>query len=203
VYGSVSRLLRILGFVLTISVPAVYLAFVTYHYEIIPTKLLLSIASARQGVPFPTFLEMLLLLAAFELLREAGAMMPASVGQALSTVGAIVVGQAAVEARIVSAPMVIVLALTGLTGMMTPKLQSPVLVLRTLFLILSAFVGLYGYLFGICGLVFYLMAKESFGIPYMSYLTLSRLKDLRDTLIRAPFSVLSGSDRTAGSEISR
>ncbi len=195
VYGSVSRLLRIVGFFLTVSVPAVYLAVVTYHYEIIPTKLLLSISAARQGVPFPTFLEMLLLLLAFELLREAGAMMPDSVGQALSTVGAIVVGQAAVDARIVSAPMVIVLALTGLTAMMSPKLQSPVLVLRLVFLTLAAAFGLYGYLFGVCVLVFMLMGKESFGVPYMAHLTFDSLRSLRDTLIRAPGNVPK-TDRT-------
>jgi len=186
VYGSVSRLLRILGFFLSVSVPAIYLALVTYHYEIIPTKLLLSITAARQGVPFPTLLEMILLLVAFELLREAGAMMPASVGQALSTVGAIVVGQAAVEARIVSAPMVIVLALTGLTGMMSPKMQSPVLLLRLVFLILAAFFGLYGYLFGVCILLLYLMSKKSFGLSYMSFLNLNNWNDLRDTLLRMP-----------------
>ncbi len=186
VYGTISRLLRILGFVLTISIPAVYLALVTYHYEIIPTKLLLSISAARQGVPFPTFLEMILLLIAFELLREAGAMMPASVGQALSTVGAIVVGQAAVDARIVSAPMVIILALTGLTGMMTPKIQSPVLLIRLIFLILAAILGLYGYAFGVFALLIYLMTKDSFGVPYMSYLTFDRAGNLKDTLFRLP-----------------
>ncbi len=192
VYGTISRLLRILGFVLTISIPAVYLALVTYHYEIIPTKLLLSISAARQGVPFPTFLEMILLLIAFELLREAGAMMPASVGQALSTVGAIVVGQAAVEARIVSAPMVIILALTGLTGMMTPKMQSPVLLVRLVFLLLAAILGLYGYAFGIFALLIYLMTKDSFGVPYMSYMTFDRTENLKDTLFRLPRSRKGG-----------
>ncbi len=192
VYGTISRLLRILGFVLTISIPAVYLALVTYHYEIIPTKLLISISAARQGVPFPTFLEMILLLIAFELLREAGAMMPASVGQALSTVGAIVVGQAAVDARIVSAPMVIILALTGLTGMMSPKMQSPVLLVRLILLILAAILGLYGYGFGICVLIIYLMTKQSFGVPYMSYLTFGRASHLKDTLLRLPKNRNSG-----------
>ena len=185
-FGSIGRLLRIAGFLLTVTLPAAYQAMITYHQEIIPTKFLISIASARTGVPFPTFLELLLMLFAFEILREAGSMMPGSVGQALSTVGAVVIGQAAVDARIVSAPLVIVVAMTGLCGMMTPKLKSAVIVLRLFLLAFSGVLGLFGTIFGATLVAALLFSMNSFGIPYMSYVGTMKLSDLRDTAIRAP-----------------
>ena len=185
-FGSIGRLLRIAGFLLTVTLPAAYQAMITYHQEIIPTKFLISIASARTGVPFPTFLELLLMLFAFEILREAGSMMPGSVGQALSTVGAVVIGQAAVDARIVSAPLVIVVAMTGLCGMMTPKLKSAVIVLRLFLLAFSGVLGLFGVIFGATLVAALLFSMNSFGIPYMSYVGTMKLSDLRDTAIRAP-----------------
>ncbi|MBE6928657.1 MAG: spore germination protein [Ruminococcaceae bacterium] len=184
--GSIARLLRILGFFITLTLPALYQALVTFHQEIIPSKLLLSIAASRSGVPFPTFVELALMLLAFEILREAGSMMPGSVGQALSTVGALVVGQAAVEARIVSAPLVIVVAVTGLTGMMTPKLVTPVLLGRLFLMVLAGLLGFPGIGIGLTAILVMLLDKESFGIPYMSYLGTLSPSDLRDTLIRAP-----------------
>lgn len=184
--GSAARLLRITGFLLSLLLPSAYLALITYHQEIIPTKFLISIAAARSGVPFPTVLELFLMLAAFEILREGGSMMPGSVGQALSTVGAVVVGQAAVDARIISAPLVIVAAATGLCAMMTPKLVIPGLVLRTLLLCFSAVLGFFGLLFGCTVILALLYPMKSFGVPYMTYTGTLRLSDIRDTLIRAP-----------------
>ena len=188
--GSIARILRILGFLITTTLPALYQALVTYHQEIIPTQLLLSIAASRSGVPFPTFLELLLMLLAFEILREAGSMMPGSVGQALSTVGAVVVGQAAVDARIVSAPLVIIVAVTGLTGMMTPKLVTPALLIRFFLMVMAGILGFFGIGFGVTVVLLLLLGKESFGIPYLSYLGTLTLADLKDTVVRAPLFTL-------------
>lgn len=112
-FTSVSRIIRIISFLITVSVPALYLALITFHQELIPTDLLISISAARQGIPFPTIIEALSLLIVFEILRETGTRMPTYIGQALSIVGALVLGTAAVDARLVSAPMVIIIGLSG------------------------------------------------------------------------------------------
>lgn len=186
-FGSIGRLLRILGFIITTSVPAIYLALVTFHQELIPTPLVLSISAARQGVPFPTVVELMGLLTVFEILREAGTRMPAYIGQALSIVGALVLGQAAVQARFVSAPIVIIVALAGITGLMIPALTGISIIARNTLLLLSSALGLYGYVFGMLGIGIHLFSMRSFGISYMANVTSLKLQDLKDTFIRAPW----------------
>ncbi|AIQ44905.1 spore gernimation protein KA [Paenibacillus sp. FSL R7-0273] len=186
-YATFNRLLRVLGALLSISIPAVYLALVTYSQEMVPTLLLLSIATARLSVPFPTVVEAVIMLTIFEILREAGARIPNSIGQAVSIVGALVLGQAAVDARIVSAPMVIVVGLTGITTLLNPRLTGPLIIVRIL-LLLSAFVfGIFGYFFGLLGLVIHLMSLRSFGVPYMLGVGSIRPQDIKDTAVRAPW----------------
>lgn len=187
IWGSINRLLRIIGGFITISVPAVYIAVVTFHQEMIPTPLLLSISSARQGVPFPTIVEALGLLFVFDLLRETGVRMPTSIGQAVSIVGALVLGQAAVEAKLISAPMVIIIALTGIAGLVNHKLKQASIVVRSIFIMLASFLGLYGYIFGLTGLLILLVGMRSFGIPYMLSIGMLSAQDLKDTAIRAPW----------------
>lgn len=186
-FSSINRILRILGFIITVSVPAGYVALMAFHQEMIPTHLLLSISSARQGVPFPTIVETILLLFVFEILRETGTRMPSNIGQALSIVGALVLGQAAVDARIMSAPVIIVVALSGITGLLIPKMSGAIIILRLIFLLLSAYLGLYGLIFGIMGFLLHLCELRSFGIPYMIYISSLNPEDLKDTTIRAPW----------------
>lgn len=186
-FASINRTIRIASFIFTISVPAIYLALTTFHQEIIPTSLLLSISAARQGVAFPTIIELLLLGLAFEILREAGVRMPTTIGEALSIVGALILGQAAVEARLVSAPMVIVTGLTAVTGLMIPRLSGAIIILRFIFVIFSTFIGFYGYIFGVFGLLIHLFQIRSFGVPYMTPLNSSHLQDIKDTAFRAPW----------------
>lgn len=172
---------------MSISIPAGYIALVTYAQEMVPTLLLLSIATARQSVPFPTIVEALLMLTIFEVLREAGARIPTSIGQAVSIVGALVLGQAAVDARIVSAPMVIVVGLTGITTLLNPRLTGPLIIARLALLGSTFFLGLYGYFFGLLGLVIHLMSLRSFGVSYMLGVGSIRPQDIKDTTIRAPW----------------
>lgn len=186
-YASINRLLKAFSFFLSTSVPAIYIALVTFHQEMIPTPLILSISAAREGVPFPTIVEAVLMLVAFELLREGGVRLPAPIGSTIGFVGAIILGQAAVEARFVSAPIVIVVALTGITNFLIPKMIGPLIIIRTIFLLLSAFLGLYGYIFGVIGLFIHLMAIRSFGIPYMLNVGSIKMQDIKDTAIRAPW----------------
>ena len=186
-FGSIGRILRILGFLITTSVPAIYLALVTFHQELIPTPLILSISAARQDVPFPTVVELIGLLIVFEILREAGTRMPTYIGQALSIVGALVLGQAAVQARFVSAPVVIIVALSGITGLMIPSLTGISIISRLVLLLFSSALGLYGYTFGILALLVYLFSIKSFGVPFMANITSLDLQELKDTAIRVPW----------------
>jgi len=186
IFSSINRLLRIIAAYITISTPAFYVGLTTYQQEMIPEELLFSISASRRGVPFPTIVEAVVMILIFELLREAGTRMPESIGQTVNIVGALVLGQAAVEARFVSSPIIIVTALTGITGLITPKIKGPIISLRFILLFLSAVLGLYGYTFGVMGLFIHLFSMRSFGIPYMLRLGSLRPEDVKDTVVRAP-----------------
>ncbi|MBY9079898.1 spore germination protein [Paenibacillus sp. HN-1] len=186
-FASFNRLLRLGGALLSIGIPAMYVAWVTYAQEMVPTKLLLSIAASRMAVPFPTIVEAVLMILTFEILREAGARIPTSIGQAVSIVGALVLGQAAVDARIVSAPMVIVVGVTGITTLLNPRLTGPLLVVRFLLLFCSFFLGSYGLFLGMLGVLIHLMSLRSFGTPYMLGTSSIKPEDIKDTAVRAPW----------------
>lgn len=185
-YASFYRILRILGFLIAVCTPAFYIAAVTSQQELLPTPLLLSISVARQGVPFPTIVEMLLLLFMFDILKETGVRVSSNIGQALSIVGALVVGQAAVEAKIVSAPVIIVVAASGITGLVISKLSVAVIMLRTLFLLLSALLGIIGLVLGLMGMLLYLVDLRSFGMHAFLDPSL-KLQTHKDTVMRAPW----------------
>ncbi|WP_425449393.1 spore germination protein [Dethiothermospora halolimnae] len=187
IFSSINRLLRYLAFFISTSIPAIYVALITSHQEMIPTPLLLSISSAREGVPFPTIFEALVMLLVFDLIREGGLRLPEPVGTTVSIVGALVLGEAAVSAKIVSAPIVIVTAITGITTFLIYKMTGALIIIRTIFLLLTAVLGLYGYIFGVIGVVIHLMSIRSFGIPYMINVGSINKQDLKDTAIRAPW----------------
>lgn len=184
VFASIGRILRLFSFFISISLPAVYLALVTYHQEMLPTPLLLSVSAARQNVPFPTALEMLIMLVTFEMLRETGARMPGIMGQALSIVGALVIGQAAVEAKIVSAPIIIIVSLTAITGLMVPRIKGYVIMQRFFLMGFASIMGLYGYLLGILAMLAQLYGTYSFGVPIMPNVYSNEFQDYKDAYVR-------------------
>ncbi len=186
-YASFGRLMRMFSAFLCYSVPAIYLALITFHQELIPTPLLISIAKAREGVPLPSVLEALILLLAFDLLRETGVRTPASIGQALSIVGALVLGQSAVEARFVSAPMIIVVAISGVTSLIVPRISGALDLIKYPLLILSSLFGLYGYAAGFITVLAILYSMNSFGVPYMAYSSMLGVKYWQDIYLRAPW----------------
>jgi spore germination protein KA len=189
-FASFNRFIRMLAFFFGLSVPALYVSITTYHHELIPTALLLSIAANREGLPFPTVVESITMLIGFDFLREAGTRLPTPVGQAVSIVGALVLGEAAVSARLVSAPMVITAALTGISSFLIPKMLGPFIIIRLIFLLLSSFLGLYGYVFGVIGLFIYLFSLRSFGVPYMLYVAEIKLEYVKDTIVRVPWYMM-------------
>ena len=185
-YASLGRILRALGFIATISIPALYISLVAFHQGSLPTRLLISIYAARVGVPFPSFLELMILLTVFEVLREAGTRAPGSVGQAISIVGVLVLGTAAVDARLVSAPMIIIVGVSSITGLMLPNITGTLSFLRLGLLLLSSILGVYGYIFGMLALIIHLFSLRSYGVPFMGNLTSFQMQSIKDTIIRAP-----------------
>lgn len=197
-FAALSRLIRVIGFFISISALPVYISLVTYHPEMLPTSLLFSIAASRTNVPLPTILEAIFLILAFDILREAGKRTPTVVGQTIGIVGALILGQAAVEARLVSAPMIIVVALSGITGLMVPNLRSLVTVMRVVLITLSSMMGLYGYIFGMLFMLIHLAGSYSFGISMLSNLTTYHYGSHEDTLIRASWKNMKPTRRFLG-----
>ncbi len=183
--SSVGRALRYISFFLAISIPAIFIALSSFHRELLPTALAVSVSSLRGGVPFAPLTECLIMIFVFEILKETGVRMPDSLGHALSIVGGLVVGQAAVEARIISTPMLIVIALSGIAGLMIPRLRGAVFYLRLIFVFLAAFFGLYGFFAGAAVTVMHIISLKSFGVDYTVSLKKANYQSLKDTLWRA------------------
>lgn len=186
--GSFVRLIRYLSFFVALVTPSVYVAIITYHHELIPTPLLLGVMAQREGVPFPALVEVLLMEITFEILREAGVRMPRAVGQTVSIVGALVIGQAAVEAGIVSSIMVIVVAITAIANFVSPtySFATASRLLRFILIFLSAVFGLYGLLVGLIAMVAHLSSLRSFGVPYLAPVAPFVWEDQNDVFIRFP-----------------
>ncbi|WP_066187937.1 spore germination protein [Gracilibacillus timonensis] len=186
------RTLRFIAFFFALLTPSTYIALTTFHQEMIPTTLLISLAAQREGIPFPALVEALIMEVTFELLREAGIRLPSPVGSAISIVGALVLGQAAVDAGIVSATMVIVVSLTAICSFIFPSynLAISVRLLRFCFMILAATLGLFGIFIGILLMALHLSSLRSFGIPYLSPFAPFIPSDQKDAVIRKPFWAL-------------
>lgn len=183
-FASFKRILRFLSFFIAVSLPALYIALISYHKEMIPRSLLISIARSRASVPFPAALEMLLLLMLFDLLRESGVRLPKAIGVTVSTVGAIVLGQSIVSANIVSAEMIIIVAICGIASYLTPKLEAEIVIVRTFFLILASFLGIYGYAIGTAALAAFLSGLRSFGVGFTSYIIPKSMSGAKDGYFR-------------------
>ncbi len=186
-FAAINRFLRFIGFLSAICILPMYLSLVTFHQAFMPLPLILSITKARQGVPFPILMEALLLLLAFDILREAGSRTPSNIGQALSVVGGLVIGQAAVEARLVSVPVLIIVAVSGICSLITPKLKAAILFSRFMLMLLGVGFGVYGVLLGGIAILVLLAKQSSFGIPFLSALPLQQVGSAEDSLIRIPF----------------
>ncbi len=186
-FANIGRFLRILSFFGSISIPAIFTALLTFHKQMMPTNLTMSILSARDGVPFPVIIECIAMLFVFQLLRETATRMPGTISQTLSIVGSLVIGDAAVSARFVSAPMIIIVAITSMMGLMNPKLKSVQLTYRIVFLVLSGLLGLYGYLLGIMFMTVQLLSIRSFGVPYVRGTNDSGKPAFYDLIVRGPW----------------
>lgn len=199
-FSSVSRIFRMIGTWVAILLPAIYVSLITFHQEMIPTPLLLSITAARQGTPFPTIVEAVIMGFLFEILRETGTRMPAPIGQTVVIVGALILGNAAIDSRFIGAPMVIVSGLTGITALLTVKFKAFPIILRLVFLFLAFIMGFYGIIFGLIALVIYLMDMRSYGIPYLLGTSAFDEKNIKDALTRVPWWQVHYRPRLAAAE---
>lgn len=191
IYSIILRFLRILAVIITSLLPSFYIALLCFHQDVIPFSLLLSIAGARDGVPFSPFVETLLMLIVFELIKEAGVRMPRQIGQAVSIVGAIVIGDAAVKAGLVSAPLIIVVALTAICSYIVTDMSDTFLVIRFITMIAANIVGILGIVLVLIGIFIHMCSIKSFSIPYMWPFTPLNKEGMKDSLIRYPLFILN------------
>lgn len=200
--AAINRGLRMLSFFIVVGLTAAYVAAATFHQEMIPTPLLLAMAAARAPVPLPTVLEALLLEVILEGLREAGLRLPKPAGQAVSIVGALVMGQAAVEAGLVSPQVVIAVGLGAVASFLIPDYSfvNALRILKFLFIVLAGAFGAYGLVLGYMALGIHLNSLHSFGIPYTAPVTPFSARDMRDIFIRAPWWILGRKSSGGGGD---
>ena len=170
-YTLVTRTIKMVCFLAAVFLPGIYVAVGTFHQEIFPANIIFEISISIQETPFPLFVESLIIHFIYEIVREAGLRMPASMGHAVSIVGALVIGDAAVTAGLISAPMLIVVAITAICSAVITPLHQPSSVLRLLFIILGGISGLYGIMLGFGLIVINLCSVNSFGVPFTSPLS--------------------------------
>lgn len=187
--GTFFRIIRYFAFAISLVLPSVYVMLVSFHQEMIPTALAFTIASGREVIPFPVLLEALTMEVAFELIREAGLRMPKPIGSAVSIVGSLVIGQAAVQAGIVSPFMVIVVALTGIASFAIPSYAASfsIRILRFPLLIASGSLGLLGFAAVFFAIVIHALSLRSFGEPYLAPASPFIPSDQKDIVMRAPW----------------
>ena len=197
-YVSLVRNLRFIAFAITVLSPAAYVTLTTFHQEMIPSPLLMTMAASREGTPFPAIAEVFVMGIAFEILREAGVRLPRPVGSAISIVGALVIGEAAVSAGLIGAPMVILTAFTAISSFVVPAQTDAAAILRLIFVFFSGFLGAFGMMIVLLVVLIHLSSLRSFGVPFLSPLAPITLRDLKDTFIRLPLWAMLTRPRTIG-----
>lgn len=189
-FATFLRILRLISFFISFTLPGIYISIALYHQEMIPTNLLISIAGQREGVPLSSAFEALLMIGFFEILKESGIRLPKAIGQAVTLVGGLVIGQAAVDAGVISATLVIIVAATGMAEFVVPKLREMTTVYRIAFLLLGSVAGLYGVTFGLVFLVVQLVSTKSFGVPFMWPFVPYDKEGIKDAIIKYPVEKL-------------
>lgn len=186
--SSFVRVIRVIAGLLSLILPAMYIAITSYQPDIIPTRFALAIAGSREGVPFPAFIEAFLMEITLELLREAGVRLPDPLGATIGIVGGIVIGQAAVTAKIVSPVMVIIVSITAISSFVIPNygVTTGFRLIRFGLMVLATVFGLYGIMLGIIATLIHLVNLKSFGIPYLAPFVSITGRDFKDSVVRLP-----------------
>lgn len=190
-YASFTRILKYISFIIAIYLPGIYTAFAAYHPEYFPTQLLENIISSVSKTPLPVGLEVFLILFIYEVMREAGLRIPRPLGHAVSIVGALVIGEAAVNAGIIGSPTLMVVAIAAICSYVIPDLYPAITVGRLLLILAGMLLGLWGIVIFSCFYLIVVCSKTSFGVPYMSPITPFSKKNMRDVFIRSDWNKLS------------
>lgn len=187
-FGSFIRFLRIMGFLITIALPATYIAIVSYHYEVLPTEIVVSIKSSLEYVPYPPLVEALAMQITLEILREASIRLPNPIAQTIGVVGGLVIGTAVVEANLVSNTMIIVVAITAISSFVVPisEMGSSIRLLGFPFMIFASLFGFIGMSFFLMFVLIHMCKLESFGTPFFAPFSTLRFSEMKDTIIRTP-----------------
>lgn len=183
-----TRILKFMAFWIALLTPAIYISLITYNQEMVPTDLLVSFATQRDGVPFPAFFEAFLMMISFEILREADLRVPSFSGSALSIVGALILGEAAVSAGIVSPIMIIVIALTAISSLPFNEAEmiNALRWYRILFMLGGSILGVIGVLVVLIGFITKLASTRSFGTPYLAPYAPIDIAGLKNSFIKFP-----------------
>ena len=182
------RLIRIFGIIIAITLPGIYVALQSFHYGILPIDFLLTLQNSIEGLSYPPLIEILVVLFLFEILNEASIRMPKYSGMALSIVGALVLGDTAVQAGIISPPAVIMVAISGITLFTVPGQITTASILRLVFTIIGGVAGFYGLLVGFVFLTSYLMTLDAYGAPYFAPYAPNIQEDKKDGVFKEPLS---------------
>ncbi|MTK12608.1 MAG: spore germination protein [Clostridiaceae bacterium] len=188
IYGSIIRLVRVFSIFAALMLPALYVAVTSFHPAIIPTKLAYFIAASREGVPFPAYVEALIMEFNLAFIIESTARLPKAIGSTVGIVGGLIIGQAAVTAGIVSPIMIIIVSVTAITSFTTPnyEMASALRILRFILIIFAAVIGLYGIMLGIILILIHLVRLKSFNIPYLAPVVNPDIDDFKDSFMRFP-----------------
>lgn len=186
--GTFIRSMRLMSIAIAVNLPAIYIAVIGFHFEVLPDDLVLPVVSSIRNIPFPPLIEALVMELTIELIREAGVRLPARIGQTIGIVGGLVIGDAVVRAGLVSNTMIVVVAITAVAAYSIPstEMSDAVRFLRFPLMILASTFGFVGIVFGFMFTLAHLCRLESFGTPYFAPWAPFRLKDIKDTFIRLP-----------------
>ena len=189
-YATFNRLLKYFSFVISVILPGFYVAVGTYHQELLPPSLMYTVAAAEASTPFSLMQEAVMVLILYEIMREAGLRLPKAIGHAVSIIGALVIGDAVVNAGLVGAPMLVVVAVTAIASYVIYPLYESISVLRIIFILLGGFTGIYGVMLGVCTLCVNITSLNPYGVPYSSPISPLSKKSAADIFYRADWKKL-------------
>lgn len=190
-FTSISRLQRWTALIIAIILPGLYIALSTYHFSLLPTVFVARLANSRAGVPFPTIVEVIIMIVFFQLLREAGIRLPQPTGQAMSIVGALILGEAAIGAGLASQTTIVIVAVSSISTFLVPNLYKAIVVWSNIILLFSSLVGLPGFYMGFFLLLSHLASLESCGYPYLFPIGTLQSYKLKDVFIRSRLDEIS------------
>ncbi|WP_270406521.1 spore germination protein [Paenibacillus timonensis] len=190
--GSLLRMLRFIAAFMSLMIPSMYISFISFHPGLIPTELAITIIEARQRVPFPSLVEVLIMEISIEILREAGVRLPRPIGSAMGIVGGLIIGEAAVQAGIVSPFLVIVVSVTAIASFSIPMYSAGITLrmLRFVGMFFAAALGIFGTILFFLLICSHLTKLESFGVPYVTPISPIRIRDWKDLFVRAPLTLM-------------